>query len=141
LKLMCRYNNVEKMKEVFHRIKKFNPDIFLHTHCICGFPTETEKEFNDTLEFFKEIDINSCFFYVFSCKTGTPAEKMQQVPEQKISIRFKHAKKYLKKLGYVVITLSKSHFYAYKKYSNIKARNSIKVHPKKEMKIIIEPKR
>ena len=112
---MGRYHNIEKIKNALNTIKKIDPDIILHTHIICGFPTETEEEFKETLKFLNDADIDSCFFYAFSCKHGTSAEKMQQNSVEEIEKRTKYAKKFIKKSGYTVINMEKTRFYAYKR--------------------------
>jgi len=101
LKLMNRYSNVDKMKEAILKIKKSATDMFLTIECIVGFPTETWDEFLDTTNFIKEVDSSGGQIYLFSCKTGTEAEKIEpKVPNEEIYKRLNYAKRYLKNVRY-----------------------------------------
>jgi tRNA A37 methylthiotransferase MiaB len=103
LKLMNRYSDVNRMRESILRLKNAFPDLSLTTQNIAGFPTEKEDEFEQTLEFIKEIDFNGGLIYPFSIKTDTKAEKMEpKIPPTEIIDRLKYAKKYLKSNGYIV---------------------------------------
>ena len=101
LKLMNRYSNVEKMKEICLWIKESFPFISLSTEIIVGFPTETEKEFKSTLEFLSDIS-----FYVgrvngFSLRPRTEAEKLNpKIPDREIIQRVEISKQFLENLGY-----------------------------------------
>ncbi len=103
LKLMNRYSDTEKMKNCFIRLKKAFPGLSLTTQNIVGFPTETEKEFKDTLKFIKDIDFKGGLIYRFSCKSGTDAEDINpKVNDDIMSDRLKYAKKFLRSIGCVV---------------------------------------
>ena len=110
LKLMYRFSDTDKIKDALLRIKKAYPNIVLDTHGIIRFPTETEKEFKQTLSLIKEGSFNGNFLFLFSPKTGTNAETLQpKVPQKEIFKRLKYAKKFLKKVGYTVVHLPGTH--------------------------------
>jgi MiaB/RimO family radical SAM methylthiotransferase len=117
LKLMHRYSNVKKIKAALTKIRKTYPDIpIIYTHVIIGFPTETEEDLQQTLQFIKEVKFHGGFIFRFSCKAGTLAEKLEQkIPEKEISRRMKYAKKLLKKEGYRVIRLPTSSVVSFSK--------------------------
>ncbi len=105
LKLMNRYSDTKKMKDAFRRLKKAHPNLVLLTNFIIGFPTETEEEFNDTLDFIREIDFDSGLIYPFSCKSGIIAEELEpKISEKEKLKRLEYSKEYLKKAGYHTIT-------------------------------------
>ena len=105
LKLMNRYSDAEKIKSVLIKLKNSFPNLPIITHGITGFPTETEKEFKDTLNFIKVTNING-YIFPFSCRTGSEAEKIEpKISQDEISKRFKYAKRFLKNAGYDVIYL------------------------------------
>ena len=54
------------------------------TDIICGFPTETERDFEHTLELCAEYKFPSLFINQFYPRPGTPAAKMQRVPTQEV---------------------------------------------------------
>jgi len=108
LKLMHRFPDTEKMKDVCLRLKKAFPEISLQTHIITGFPTETEEEFRRTLCFVKECKFSAGFVYRFSCRSGTEAEQLKpKIPERQMFQRLKYAKKFLKNEGYGVVFIPK----------------------------------
>ena len=65
------------------------PDVALTTDIIVGFPGETEEDFQDTLDVVKKAHYTSCFSFIYSKRTGTPAAVMEnQVDEDVIKERF-----------------------------------------------------
>lgn len=103
LGLMNRYNNVEKIKDAFLRLKKANPHILLETESICGFPSETREEFKDTLDFIVDVNLSWGVIFPFSCKTGSKAETIEpKIPNDEIMNRINYSKKYLKGMGFDV---------------------------------------
>ena len=54
-------------------IKKYFPDVALTTDIIVGFPGETEIDFEDTLNFVKEIGFSKVHVFKYSPRKGTPA--------------------------------------------------------------------
>ncbi len=58
------------------------PDLALTTDVIVGFPGETDRDFEETLEVVEEVGYDSAFTFVFSPRSGTEAATMpDQVPE------------------------------------------------------------
>lgn len=125
LKLMNRYSDVEKMKQVLSRLRKNHPEIIFNAHYIIGFPSEKEDDFHDTLSFIKTVDFTDGNVFPFSCKTGTKAEEIEpKIPKETIFKRTKYAKKYLKTIGYKVIYISNPPFFMfYKKNKKSKKKD------------------
>jgi len=116
LKLMNRYSDIEKIKECMKLLRKRYPKIRLNTHVIIGFPSETEEEFRETLQFLKEIDFYGGFIYPYSLKTGTPAENINPKNSEKvIKKRMRSTKKFLRDIGYNVFHVPKSNFFIFNK--------------------------
>lgn len=80
LNLMNRHYTVEHYKNIVQEIKEKIPNVRLTTDIIVGFPTETEEEFLDTCNLVKFVNYDSIFAYMYSPRTGTKAEKMEQLP-------------------------------------------------------------
>ena len=58
------------------------PNLRLTTDIIVGFPTETEMDFNDTLNFMKKIEFDLAYIFKYSPRPGTEAAKLKDdVPE------------------------------------------------------------
>lgn len=81
LKRMNRKYTTAEFIERMDYIKKLFPDIALTTDVIVGFPGETEKEFQETVEFIKRVGFSELHVFPFSRRTGTRAYNMpNQVP-------------------------------------------------------------
>lgn len=81
LKLMNRHYTREHylnlVKEIYEKI----PNAKLSTDIIVGFPTETEEDYQQTVDLVKQVKYNSIFAFMYSKRSGTVAEKMDdQVP-------------------------------------------------------------
>lgn len=76
LKLMNRRYDKAFYLERIRKIKEIRPSIAITTDVIVGFPGETEEDFNETLEFAKEVDFAGGHVFPFSSRNGTPAAKM-----------------------------------------------------------------
>ena len=62
------------------------PDVTIATDLICGFPTETEADFEETMDLVREYKFPSLFINQFFPRPGTPAAKMPKIPAQDVSI-------------------------------------------------------
>ena len=79
LKKMNRKTNKKQIKEIISKIRNKIPDAIIRTSLIVGFPSETEKDFKDLLEFVKETKFDRLGTFMYSKEDGTPAAKL---PEQ-----------------------------------------------------------
>merc|ERR1712029_209615 len=59
------------------------PGVSVATDVICGFPTETEEDFEDTLSLCKTYQFPSLFINQFYPRPGTPAATMKRVTSTK----------------------------------------------------------
>ena len=84
LKKMNRKYTREEYKEKVDLIRKHMPDAGITTDIIVGFPGETEKEFNETIEFVKEIGFSRIHVFKYSPRKGTPAAKYKNQVHGKI---------------------------------------------------------
>ncbi len=90
LKRMGRRHNREDVINLCKRLRKVRKDSIFGADFICGFPTETEENFNNTIKLVEEADITKLHVFPYSERPGTPAAKMPQVP---VNIRRKRAEK------------------------------------------------
>jgi tRNA-2-methylthio-N6-dimethylallyladenosine synthase len=77
LKKMHRIYTIEKYKEKVQLLREHVPDVSLGTDIIVGFPTETEEEFQETYDVFKELRFSVAFIFAYSARKGTPAFRWQ----------------------------------------------------------------
>jgi tRNA-2-methylthio-N6-dimethylallyladenosine synthase len=82
LKAMNRKHDGAYYRDIVERLRHARPDIALSTDFIVGFPGETEKEFEATLQLARDIGFASAFSFKYSTRPGTPAAAMiAQIPE------------------------------------------------------------
>ncbi|XP_069702099.1 threonylcarbamoyladenosine tRNA methylthiotransferase isoform X2 [Periplaneta americana] len=65
------------------------PGITIATDIICGFPTETDDDFNDTMSLCEKYRFPSLFINQFYPRPGTPAARMHRLPPQEVKKRTK----------------------------------------------------
>ena len=86
---MNRRYTKEDYLALVDRIRTAIPDISLTTDIIVGFPTETEEDFEDTLDVVRRVRFDSAFTFIYSKRTGTPAAAMEfAATEEEIKKRF-----------------------------------------------------
>jgi len=89
LKDMRRGNSVEEYKEIILIAEKEIPKITISTDIIVGFPTETNIDFQDTLNLLDETKPSIVNRAKFSARPGTLASKMKQISTNTITNRSK----------------------------------------------------
>jgi threonylcarbamoyladenosine tRNA methylthiotransferase CDKAL1 len=77
LKLMKRGYSVGDFKEGIQRLKKAHPDLFISTQIMVNFPTETAKDFAESMNLFDESNFDYAEIYSFSPRPGTSAADME----------------------------------------------------------------
>jgi tRNA-2-methylthio-N6-dimethylallyladenosine synthase len=81
LRLMNRKHGRTKYLELIDRIRAARPDIALSGDFIVGFPGETDRDFEDTMDLVRRVQYASAFAFAYSPRPGTPAAGMgAQVP-------------------------------------------------------------
>lgn len=70
---MNRRYTVEKYMETIDYARSIIPDFSFTTDIIVGFPNETEKDFQDTLEIMKKVRYDNIYSFIYSKRTGTKA--------------------------------------------------------------------
>lgn len=83
LKLMNRHYTASQYLERVETIRRVLPDAALTTDVICGFPGETESDFEGTLEVVRQSRFDMIFTFLYSPRPGTRAAEMEdQVPHE-----------------------------------------------------------
>ena len=77
LKIMARKYTREHFLDFVRKIKAAIPNVALTTDIIVGYPNETEEQFQETLDLYREVGFESAFTYIYSPREGTPAAKMK----------------------------------------------------------------
>ena len=76
LKTMNRKYDLDYYKKIINKIRDIRPNISITTDIILGFPDESDKDFNDTLDFIKEIGFSKIHVFPYSKRNGTVASHM-----------------------------------------------------------------
>ena len=77
LKLMNRKYTGEKYLKIIKKLKNRIPGVVVTTDIIVGFPTETEKDFQQTLDIIKKAGFKSAFTFKYSPRENTKAFNMK----------------------------------------------------------------
>ena len=79
LRLMRRTYSAESYRKRMETVKRINPDVFLGTDVITGFPGESESHFQETLDLLAALNIVQVHAFPYSPREGTDA---LQLPDQ-----------------------------------------------------------
>lgn len=98
LKRMNRKYDTALYRRIISDIRARFENCSVTTDIMTGFPGETEEEFNETLDFVKEIGFSKVHIFCYSRREGTPAAQMEnQVDEQVKTARSKALSKVAEK--------------------------------------------
>jgi tRNA-2-methylthio-N6-dimethylallyladenosine synthase len=82
LRAMNRKHVRQSYIDLIARIRQARPDMAISGDFIVGFPGETDREFEETLDLVRQVTYASAFSFMYSPRPGTPAATMGlQVPE------------------------------------------------------------
>ncbi len=76
LKLMNRKYDKKYYLDKINKIREIRPDMAFTTDVIVGFPLESDRDFNETISFVKEVSFAGGHVFPYSRRNGTPAAKM-----------------------------------------------------------------
>lgn len=76
LKKMNRKYTTADFKRTVELIRRYFPLAGITSDVIVGFPTETEENFRETVEFIEEIEFSDLHIFPYSNRTGTVASKL-----------------------------------------------------------------
>ncbi len=115
LKLMNRKHDREYYFSIIEKLKKANENIKISSDFIVGYPGETEKDFQDTVDLVEKVGFLNSYSFIFSPRPGTPSAKKElnnieeNIKRLKIlqnileNFQYKNNKKYLSKNCEVLI--------------------------------------
>lgn len=82
LKDMNRHYSTAEYLAKVKLIREYFPDAAITTDLICGYPTESDENFKNTLEFIKEVNFADMHIFVYSPRKGTRASKLKLIPHE-----------------------------------------------------------
>ncbi len=81
LKRMNRRYTPEEYASLVEQIRSRFPEAAFTTDIMVGFPRETEEEFAESMAFAERIGFSRIHVFQYSPRQGTPAAKMEQIPD------------------------------------------------------------
>ncbi|MFH1830680.1 MAG: 30S ribosomal protein S12 methylthiotransferase RimO [Pseudomonadota bacterium] len=76
LTAMHRKGEGHEIRELIENLRTKIPDISLRTSLIVGFPGETDKEFDELMDFVRDAKFDNLGVFTYSPEEGTPAAKL-----------------------------------------------------------------
>jgi len=89
LKLMNRDYTKKDLLKTIKTLRNTIPHIVLRSTLITGFPTETEEEFQEMLEFIKDVQLDHLGVFTYSPEEGTQAYKLKPQIQKSVKNRRK----------------------------------------------------
>jgi tRNA-2-methylthio-N6-dimethylallyladenosine synthase len=81
LALMKRGYTALEYKDKIRRLRKVRPEVTVSSDFIIGFPGETERDFEATLNLVREVGFDQSYNFIYSRRPGTPAASLpDEVP-------------------------------------------------------------
>jgi len=79
---MNRKHTIEEYIKVFEKLKKANSNIQLSSDFIIGYPGETMKDFEQTMELMRKIKFINSYSFIFSARPGTPSFNLKKIDSE-----------------------------------------------------------
>ncbi len=94
LRLMQRPYKIENVKSCLRSLKNNIPKLNITTHIMAGFPGETEKDFQKSVDFIREFAFPYVDIYGYEDRPRTQASKLKgKIPQEVIDRRIKKLRK------------------------------------------------
>jgi tRNA-2-methylthio-N6-dimethylallyladenosine synthase len=84
LKAMNRTHNSASYKEIIQNLRKERPGIAISGDFIVGFPGETDKDFEETMDLVREVKYAQAYSFKYSPRPGTPAADMENQVDESV---------------------------------------------------------
>jgi tRNA-2-methylthio-N6-dimethylallyladenosine synthase len=79
LKAMNRKHNISDYYKIIDELKKNKPDIRFSSDFIIGYPSETDDDFDQTIELIKKVKFINSYSFIYSSRPGTPASNLSNI--------------------------------------------------------------
>ena len=81
LKSMNRGHVVEEYVEIINKLRFIRKDICFSSDFIVGYPGETDKDFQETIDLCKQVQFAQAYSFNYSSRPGTPASRKEELDE------------------------------------------------------------
>ena len=82
LESMNRKHTREFYLDLIEKFRSIKIDMEFSSDFIVGYPGETEKDFEDTLDLIDQVKFSNSYSFVYSQRPGTPAVDYTQIPKE-----------------------------------------------------------
>jgi len=82
LKMMNRKHNIEEYSEIINKLKEVKSNIKFSSDFIVGYPSETESDFQQTLELIEKTRFINSYSFIYSARPGTPAAELTIIEKE-----------------------------------------------------------
>ena len=82
LESMNRKHTREFYLDLIEKFRSIKKDMEFSSDFIVGYPGETEKDFEDTLDLIDQVKFSNSYSFVYSQRPGTPAVDYTQIPKE-----------------------------------------------------------
>merc|ERR1712183_90451 len=89
LRQMRREYTVEEFSFLVDKLRSAIPNIYLITDIICGFPAESDDDWEQTMSLMRKYRFHAIYSSKFFARPGTPAAKMRQLKNNVSRDRYK----------------------------------------------------
>ncbi len=89
LRMMGRRHRQQDILDLAQKLRRVRPEVALGADFITGFPTESDEQFQHTLDLVKKANLTHLHVFPYSERPGTPAVKLKQLP---VNVRKERAK-------------------------------------------------
>ena len=80
---MKRKHTALEYKATIRKIRAVRPDMCFSSDFIIGFPGETDKDFEDTMNLIADVGFDLSYSFIYSARPGTPASSLpDDVPDE-----------------------------------------------------------
>lgn len=89
LQAMRRSYRTERYRAIIEKVRSSIPHATITTDVIVGFPGESERDFQDTLDICSDLRFLAAYSFKYSKRPGTPAAEMpEQIAEEVVAERY-----------------------------------------------------
>ena len=82
LKSMNRGHIVEEYLEIINKLRLVRKDICFSSDFIVGYPGETDKDFQETIDLCEQVQFSQAYSFNYSSRPGTPASRKEELDEK-----------------------------------------------------------
>ena len=82
LSRMNRKYSKEKYLLIVEKLKKVCPQIEFSSDFIIGYPGETKKDFDETIDLIKKVGFINSYSFIYSKRPGTPATNLDSISQE-----------------------------------------------------------